>query len=156
MFYLLQASIRCLSRKARFVEIGKFDVVNNTQIGMSFLLKEASIHAIMMDFLFDEISEERKVCAFIAYNIYIYFDKLIHLKINLNFRQTLYSLIHEHIDNGSVKPLNSVVFNTDEIEKSFRYMAAGKHVGKVLVKIRDEEADINAKPVPIKMNAIPR
>lgn len=37
-----------------------------------------------------------------------------------------------------------------------RYMAAGKHIGKVVIKIRDEETDKHAKPVPICLNARPQ
>lgn len=35
-------------------------------------------------------------------------------------------------------------------------MGAGKHIGKVVIKIRDEEEDIHAKPVPISSPARPR
>lgn len=37
-----------------------------------------------------------------------------------------------------------------------RYMAAGKHIGKVVIRIRDEEKDIHAKPAPICLPARPR
>lgn len=35
-------------------------------------------------------------------------------------------------------------------------MAAGKHIGKVMLKIRDEESDKFAKPQPILVDALPR
>lgn len=35
-------------------------------------------------------------------------------------------------------------------------MAAGKHIGKVLLKIRDEEKDIHAKPETLMFDAVPR
>ncbi|XP_077295461.1 fatty acid synthase-like [Arctopsyche grandis] len=125
----LLASVRCLGKRGRFLEIGKVDIVNNTNVGMEFLLKDASMHGIMLDFLFDKYSDSRK---------------------------ELSNLIFEGLVNGSVKPICRVVFNTDEIEKCFRYMAGGKHMGKVLIKIRDEEPDKGAKPAFIKINAIPR
>ncbi|XP_077296456.1 fatty acid synthase-like [Arctopsyche grandis] len=125
----LQASVRCIGKGGRFLEIGKFDIVNNSNLGMQFLLREASVHGIMLDFLFDKDSKNR---------------------------EELNNLVYEGIKNGSVKPLCRVVFNTDEIEKCFRYMAGGKHMGKVLIKIRDEEPDKNAKPKVLKINAIPR
>ncbi|XP_077296458.1 fatty acid synthase-like [Arctopsyche grandis] len=125
----LHASIRCLAKGGRFLEIGKFDIVNNTSIGMQFLLREASLHGIMLDFLFDEISESRKI---------------------------LSNLLFNGIKNGSVKPICRIVFETEEIEKCFRYMAGGKHIGKVLIKIRDEADDKVGKPSFLKINAIPR
>lgn len=32
----LQASIRCLAKGGRFIEIGKFDIANNNPLGMIF------------------------------------------------------------------------------------------------------------------------
>ena len=45
----LQASIRCLGKGGKFLEIGKFDMENNTKIGLSNFLNELSFHAIMVD-----------------------------------------------------------------------------------------------------------
>lgn len=70
--------------------------------------------------------------------------------------QKLNAILFEGIQNGCVKPLCRVTFGTDEVEKAFRFMAAGKHVGKVLLKIRQEEADRTAKPKAFPMRAIPR
>lgn len=53
--------------------------------------------------------------------------------------------IEEGLENGSVRPIDTTVFERDQIEEAVRYMAAGKHTGKVLIKIRDEETE----PVPI-------
>ena len=39
------------------------------------------------------------------------------------------------IMSGVVKPLETSVFSTDQVEEAFRYMAQGKHVGKVLIKV---------------------
>jgi fatty acid synthase, animal type len=57
----LQASVRCLGNNGRFLEIGKFDIVNDSALGMYIFLKEASFHGVMMDFLFDRGSVVRKV-----------------------------------------------------------------------------------------------
>ncbi|KAI8432270.1 hypothetical protein MSG28_004706 [Choristoneura fumiferana] len=48
------ASVRCLAYRGRFLEIGKFDISNNTPIGMYFFLKETSFHGIMLDYIFDQ------------------------------------------------------------------------------------------------------
>ena len=45
----LLASIRCLAVSGHFLEIGKFDMVNDTQIGMAVFLKEITIHAVLAD-----------------------------------------------------------------------------------------------------------
>lgn len=35
------------------------------------------------------------------------------------------------IQNGAVRPLTYCTFEKNQIEQAYRYMAAGKHVGKV-------------------------
>ncbi|GBP45810.1 Fatty acid synthase [Eumeta japonica] len=126
----LQASVRCLGYRGRFLEIGKFDISNNTPIGMHFFLKEISFHGIMLDYIFEESSA---------------------------FRSKLQVLMLEGIRSGAVRPLTYTMFQKNEVEKAFRYMAAGKHIGKVIVKIRDDErtsAPMRAPPMP--MQALPR
>lgn len=50
---------------------------------------------------------------------------------------------------GVIKPLNSTVFNACDIEEAFRFMAAGKHIGKVLLKIREDENDDESLPLSV-------
>lgn len=38
-----------------------------------------------------------------------------------------------------VKPLNRTVFAKNDVEDAFRFMSSGKHIGKVVIKIREEE-----------------
>ncbi|XP_046963779.1 fatty acid synthase-like [Vanessa cardui] len=126
----LQASIRCLGYRGRFLEIGKFDIGNNTLIGMSAFHKEISFHGIMLDFIFDQGED---------------------------FRKTLQDLLLSGIMCGAVRPLTHCTFEKNQIETAFRYMAAGKHIGKVIIKIRDEERGIRfTKPQNICMEAVPR
>src|SRR6185436_6730925 len=44
----------------------------------------------------------------------------------------------EGIKNGQVRPLRFDCFEKEQCEEAFRFMASGKHIGKVLIKIRDE------------------
>lgn len=55
----LQASIRCLALNGRFLEIGKFDLSNNTPLGMSVFLKNTSFHGILLD----SVMEGRRRCS---------------------------------------------------------------------------------------------
>ncbi|XP_026498403.2 fatty acid synthase-like isoform X1 [Vanessa tameamea] len=126
----LQASIRCLGYRGRFLEIGKFDISNNTLIGMSFFLKEISFHGIVLDSVFDQGYE---------------------------FRKSLQDLLISGIESGAVRPLTHCTFQKNQIETAFRYMAAGKHIGKVIVKLRDEERNVKlTKPKNTRIEAIPR
>ncbi|XP_028912877.2 LOW QUALITY PROTEIN: fatty acid synthase [Ornithorhynchus anatinus] len=108
----LQASVRCLAQHGRFLEIGKFDLSNNHALGMAVFLKNVSFHGILLDALFEEgNSEWRRVS----------------------------ELLREGIAAGVVKPLRCTVFGKDRVEDAFRFMAQGKHIGKVVVQVHDEE-----------------
>jgi fatty acid synthase len=107
----LRASVRCLARGGHFLEIGKFDLANDSSLSLLLLERGASYHGIMLDKIFKN-SQESKV-------------KLV---------DALYKGIHD----GYVKPLPRVVFARDELVPAFKYMTTGTHIGKVLMKVRDE------------------
>ncbi|XP_073540254.1 fatty acid synthase [Phyllobates terribilis] len=107
----LQASLRCLARHGRFLEIGKYDLSNNTPLGMALFLKNVAFHGILLDALFEEGNKEW---------------------------EDVSDLLKSGIRNGVVKPLKCTIFARDEVEPAFRFMAQGKHIGKVLIKVRDE------------------
>lgn len=81
---------------------------------MSIFLKNISFHGILLDALFDE---------------------------NNTDWQKVSRLMDEGIQSGAVQPLNSSVFGNDQLEEAFRFMAQGKHIGKVLIKVGLKVAD---------------
>ena len=42
------------------------------------------------------------------------------------------------IKSGVVQPLPTTLFYNNQLEQAFRYMAQGKHIGKVVISTRDE------------------
>ncbi|XP_070068712.1 fatty acid synthase isoform X2 [Drosophila takahashii] len=125
----LQASIRCLALNGRFLEIGKFDLSKNTALGMSVFLKNTSFHGILLDSVMEGEEEMQLMVA---------------------------KLVSEGIRSGAVQPLPTTVFAEQEIEKAFRFMASGKHIGKVVVKVRLEEEQQASLPRLRHIQAIPR
>uniref|UniRef100_A0A1I8MI56 Fatty acid synthase n=1 Tax=Musca domestica TaxID=7370 RepID=A0A1I8MI56_MUSDO len=126
----LQASVRCLGLNGRFLEIGKFDLNNDSPLGMSVFLKNTSFHGILLDSVME--GEEA-------------------------MQNQVVSLVAEGIKSGAVRPLPTSVFNDQQVEQAFRFMASGKHIGKVVIKIKDEEEGRKSlKPTPRLVNAIPR
>lgn len=125
----LQASIRCLGLNGRFLEIGKLDLNNNSSLGMSVFLKNTSFHGILLDSVMEGDDETIK---------------------------TVVDLVAKGIRDGAVRPLPTTVFSGDEIEQAFRFMASGKHIGKVVVNVRDEEKQATLKPTPKLIQAVPR
>lgn len=126
----LQASLRCLAVGANFLEIGKFDLDSDNQLALEMFSKGITHHGIMLDALFNQPP----------------WIKMVLMK-----------LLQVGIDNGSVKPLTRTVFNENEIEAAFRYMATGKHVGKVLINLKSKEKENeNATPiVPYTSSKVP-
>ncbi|XP_025160326.1 fatty acid synthase-like [Harpegnathos saltator] len=53
--------------------------------------------------------------------------------------------------NGSIKSLPRKIFEKTKVGVAFKYMAAGKHIGKILIKIHDEN-----KPLDLPILAYPR
>ncbi|XP_054160820.1 fatty acid synthase-like [Oppia nitens] len=113
----LDASYECLANRGRFVELGKYDQMKNKQIGMFDFLRDISFIGVAVD-----------MCLFEAQDF------------TINF----YDWMHKNSSNGCIKPINRTVFGVNEAEKAFRYMTTGKHIGKIILKIRDEESDRNA------------
>ncbi|CAN8007230.1 unnamed protein product, partial [Ixodes pacificus] len=111
----LQASVRCLATHGRFLEIGKFDLSQNNALGMAVFLKNVSFHGILLDALF---GDDPRVAA----------DK-----------RRVAQLVREGIASGAVRPLDAVRFARDRVEEAFRFMASGKHIGKVVLEVRPEE-----------------
>ena len=107
----LQASVRLLAQHGRFLEIGKFDLSQNNPLGMSVFLKNTTFHGILLDSLFENASDE-------------------WIRVH--------QLVQQGIENGVVQPLQSNVFNSNEIEQAFRFMSQGKHMGKVVIKVSEQ------------------
>ena len=59
----------------------------------------------------------------------------------------IYSLVSDGVKQGAVRPLRYDVFNKSETEAAFRFMASGKHVGKVLIKMREDDKDVTKQEV---------
>ena len=75
---------------------------------MSIFLKNISFHGILLDALFEEGNSDWAVVA---------------------------DLLSQGIKEGTVCPLNTTVFEKEDIEGAFRFMAQGKHIGKVVIKV---------------------
>uniref|UniRef100_A0A1A9WBK1 Uncharacterized protein n=1 Tax=Glossina brevipalpis TaxID=37001 RepID=A0A1A9WBK1_9MUSC len=118
----LLASVRCLGFRGNFLEIGKFDMANDTKLGMSCFLKEIKFNAVLADRLLFAPDEE-----------------IAHLK----------ALIDHDISNGIIQPLPATVFQAHEIEQAFRHMVGGKHLGKVVIQVRENPESELTMPVKV-------
>ena len=134
----LQASVRCLAANGRFLEIGKYDMQMNKNLGLFAFLQNISFHGVGLDCIFREGPNS---------------------KVLRNFMVEMTKLMNDGIKRGVVKPIERTTFEKPQAEDAFRYMTLGKHIGKVLIKIRDEEGPgplIVKNPTKITMSAITR
>ncbi|XP_076294049.1 fatty acid synthase-like isoform X1 [Lasioglossum baleicum] len=113
----LLASVRCLKHRGRFLEIGKIDIAANNQLGLEILLKEVSFHGVMMDAMISGIYKD--------------------------VQKDVHEFIVSRMNDDCIKPLARKCFEKDEVEVAFRYMAAGKHIGKILIKVGNEKEPLN-------------
>lgn len=124
------ASLQCLAYGGAFLEIGKYDLVENNTLRLELLKKNAAFHGVFLDMIFSCDPRTRK---------------------------TVMDMIANGISNGSVKPLRRTCFGENDVEEAYRYMAAGKHIGKVLLKIREEEPRLlHSAPSEKCISALPR
>lgn len=54
------------------------------------------------------------------------------------------------MNSGIIQPLKATVFEAAEIEQAFRFLASAKHIGKVLVKVRDNENCRESLPINVQ------
>lgn len=124
------ASLRCLAKGGAFFEIGTQNSTQNGPLQLELMRRNADLHAISLDQIIAASTEKK---------------------------QSLFRTIQQGIQNGAVQPLEKTLFNDNEVEMAFRHMADEKNIGKVAVKVRQEEEDnMEAIPIPKAVPSIPR
>lgn len=87
----------------RYLEIGKIDVYKNSKIGLEPLRNNISVFVI---------------------------DLGQHILEKPAYVAELFAELQEKFADGTYRPLPHTVFPITEVVEAFRYMAAGKHIGK--------------------------
>ncbi|HEY4284382.1 MAG TPA: SDR family NAD(P)-dependent oxidoreductase [Chthoniobacterales bacterium] len=98
--------LSCLAEFGRFIEIGKRDIYQNARIPLRPLRNNASFHVVAMDAVFHGNEE-----------------------LTRQMLEEISSLIEKNV----LRPLPFRAFPASRIDSAFRLMAAGKHIGKVVV-----------------------
>ncbi len=105
----------------RYMEIGKIDVYGNTKIGLEPLRNNISFFVI---------------------------DLAQHLQSKPAYIARMFSDLEAKFHDGSYAPLSSHVFPVTEVVEAFRFMAAGKHVGKNVLDFDLPEIQIGQPTEP--------
>ena len=117
----LLAGIRCLANHGKFLDIGVYDAINNMPVGMRPFLKNIEFIGAGADSILTGTEASKR---------------------------KLHKMMEEGIASGVVEPLPRHVFKQNQLAEAFRFMASGKHIGKVVFKLRNEIEQQHAFPVP--------
>jgi len=111
--------VSCLAPYGRFLEIGKRDIYENRKLGLSAFRKNLSFYAMDLGSLMAEKPETV---------------------------EALMSDLSRRFTGGTLRPLPHRVFATSQMVDAFRYMAQARHVGKVVVGMRETDVTVAAAP----------
>ena len=114
----LLASLRCVGKNGTFVEIGKSDIFRDNKINLAHFSKEIT---------------------FLSLNI----DQVLRTE-----KKKFQDFWNESLKKNLIKPLKATVFNADQLEEAFRFLGSGKHIGKVLIKMCDENGPLVKEVTP--------
>ncbi len=116
--------LTALADHGRFLEIGKRDIYGNSRLGLLPFHRNLSFIAIDLDRAIRERPDQ----------IATQFDEVI-------------SRFHR----GTLSPLPCRTFSISNVSGAFRHMAQGKHVGKIVLGMRDETATIAPSLEPVNL-----
>jgi len=105
----------------RYLEIGKVDVYSNTKIGLQAMRNNVSLHIIDLAGLLIERPDEFA---------------------------SLFTELSEKFQGKTYLPLHHMAFPITEAVEAFRYMAAGKHMGKVVLSFEGDEIPVGRMTEP--------
>jgi acyl transferase domain-containing protein/acyl carrier protein len=108
-------SMSLLKPMGRFLEIGKVDLYQNSKLGLYPFRSGLSFSAIDMGWL----TENRPELA-----------------------QQVLAEVMQMFEERKLQPLPVQAFPVAEVSKAFRYMAQARHVGKIVISMRDPQASV--------------
>jgi NAD(P)-dependent dehydrogenase (short-subunit alcohol dehydrogenase family)/acyl carrier protein len=106
----IEKSLAILRPYGRFIEIGKTDIYKNRMIGMRTLRKNISLFVVDLSSTFAKRPD------------------LI---------RSLMNQVLERVESNELRPLPYQAFPVARVADAFRHMAHAKHIGKLIVSMRD-------------------
>jgi acyl transferase domain-containing protein/aryl carrier-like protein len=124
----LVRGLESLADYGRFLEIGKRDVYGNSRLGLRPFRKNLSFFAIDLD----RLMRERPALL-----------------------GSLLRQIVREVGDGQLAPLPHRVYPIADVVAAFRYMQQSKHIGKIVLSMRERPASVapSEEPITFRMDA---
>ncbi|KAF9803767.1 hypothetical protein SFRURICE_012066, partial [Spodoptera frugiperda] len=108
-----ETAMKCTGIMGSFLDISTYDMMENRDMGMSYLEKDRTYKAVNFSSIFrPENVAEKKI---------------------------LQRMLAEGISNGTVRPISRIEYTPTQISRAFRLISSSKHIGKVLIKMSSPE-----------------
>ncbi|QMW38177.1 hypothetical protein G4B11_001413 [Aspergillus flavus] len=133
---LLHASWDCVAEFGQMVELGKRDFLTHGTLSMSPFLKNRSFIAIDLV----ELTKKRPslTARFVTDNY------RAPRRTELILRDRLIRQLVELYKAGKIRPILPVkTFHAQEVQEAFRYMQAGLHKGKVIIRMPESSSELH-------------
>lgn len=109
----LRETWHCISMFGRFIELGKKDMVGNTGLDMAPFLRNVTFSSVNL------------------YGMY---------RHNILLASKIFEEVMNLMRQGIIQVITPIkIYEYSQMEDAFRFMQAGKHVGKIVLKPRYEE-----------------
>ena len=107
----IPASIQLLKRFGRFIEIGKRDILSNTEIGLYPFRNNLSFHAVDLGQMIGGQHPEL---------------------------EGIFWELAQDFQSGRLHANPTVAYSMESVADGFKHLARVKHIGKVVIKLRDD------------------
>ncbi|KAE8306529.1 hypothetical protein BDV41DRAFT_585593 [Aspergillus transmontanensis] len=141
---LLHASWDCVAEFGQMVELGKRDFLTHGTLSMSPFLKNRSFIAI------DLVELTKKKPSLTARFVTDNYRAPRRTKLILRYR--LIRQLIELYKAGKVRPILPMkTFHAQEVQEAFRYMQAGLHKGKVIIRMPESPSELHVMSIQCSM-----
>ncbi|VVC31739.1 Hypothetical protein CINCED_3A024181 [Cinara cedri] len=115
---------------------------------------QSSVHCLAKDVNFLKIDKFDTTKNITVHRILL--NSLFDAEFKSVDKKEVVRLLNEGIETGTVNPLPISVYSESQIPVVFRFFESGKHIGKFVLKIRDEKLKAIIKPTTKLFTSIPR
>jgi phthiocerol/phenolphthiocerol synthesis type-I polyketide synthase C len=112
----IKAGFECLKTGGRFIEIGKVDILNHSQLDMNLLLRDLSLLSVQVDILMQSQT-----------------DRI----------QQYLQAVSQFASDEHISPIVDTVYDLNDTELAFRFLMSGQHKGKLILNMQSKPHSVH-------------